>query len=295
MKEGRPSLTAFYVAFSRAIASHEPELARACHDEVSEQLLPSALSRLVAHARTDVRSMRWLRRAALGMSEHLALRTRIIDDALNQALLRGAQQLVILGAGLDARAHRMPQLKDTIVFEVDHPSTQNFKRAKARKQPVLARELRYVACNFERETFADALHGARFDARVPTVWIWEGVTMYLPPPVVAQSVAMMQGLSAPHSRLIASYLTWAPAHLQQAEKIGLAILGALAEPVHSHFTASEMAHLLRVHDFFVTSDYRPRGIARRFGIRFPKFAFGAPGERIVVADKRASPNAPAAR
>jgi methyltransferase (TIGR00027 family) len=286
VKEGRPSLTAFYVAFSRAVASHEPELARVCHDEVAELLLPTVLSRLIAHAREQPASLRALRRSALGMCEHLALRTRLIDAAVTQAVQAGACQLVVLGAGLDSRAHRLAQLKDVVVFEVDHPSTQGFKRAKARNLPVLARELRYVSCNFERETFAAALRSAAFDSSQPSVWIWEGVTMYLPGAVVTASLQMMRELSSAHSRLIASYVTPAPARLKHAESLALALLGALSEPVHSQFTPNAMADLLRRHGFFVTSDFRPRGVARRYGIRFPPFAVGAPSERIIVADTR---------
>ncbi|HEX6240666.1 MAG TPA: SAM-dependent methyltransferase [Polyangiales bacterium] len=292
MKEGQPSLTAFYVAFSRAVASHEPELARACDDHVSEHLLPATLTRLMARVRDHQPSLRLLRRAALGMTEHLALRTRLIDDAVTGGVQNGARQLVVLGAGLDARAHRMPQLADVIVFEVDHPSTQRFKRSKARAQPVLARELRYVPCNFERETFAAALAAAAFDPALPTLWIWEGVTMYLPPSVVAQSLAMISALSGVHSRLIASYLTPAPPGLRHVEALGLALLGALSEPVHSHFEPHDMATLLAAHGFFVAADYRPRAVAKRYGIRFPKLPLGAPSERIIVADKRASRAAP---
>jgi methyltransferase (TIGR00027 family) len=288
MKEGQPSLTAFYVAFSRAVASHEPELAHACNDHVSELLLPKLLSQLVTRVREHGPSLYLLRRAGLGMTEHLAVRTRLIDDAVSQAVQAGARQLVVLGAGLDARAHRMPQLEDVVVFEVDHPSTQQFKQKKARNQPVLARALHYVSCDFQRETFADALHSAAFDPSIPSIWIWEGVTMYLPSDVVAASLSMMSALSCMHSRLIASYLTPVPPALRHAEAVGLALLGALSEPVHSQFTPSEMGRMLRMHGFFVSADYRPRAVARRYGIRFPKLAFGAPSEHIIVADKRAS-------
>jgi methyltransferase (TIGR00027 family) len=168
-----------------------------------------------------------------------------------------------------------------------------FKRRKARDQPVLARELRYVSCNFERETFSDALRAAAFDTSVPTVWIWEGVTMYLPGTVVTASLAMMRALSTAHSRLVATYLTPAPAHLERAEAVGLALLGALSEPVHSQFTPHAMAQLLRRFGFFVASDFRPRGVAKRYGIRFPRFAVGAPMEHVIVADTRHAASAAA--
>lgn len=289
MKEGRPSLTALYVAFSRAVAAHEPELARACDDRISERLLPAPLTRLIDRVREHPPSLRALRHASLGMTEHLALRTRLIDDAVTLGVQNGARQLVVLGAGLDARAHRMPQLSDVTVFEVDHPSTQRFKRRKARAQPVLARELRYVPCDFQRETFAAALAASAFDPTKITLWIWEGVTMYLPAHVVSESLAMISALSSARSRLVASYLTPSPAFLRHAEAAALTLLSALSEPVHSHFEPDQMAEMLRAHGFFVAADYRPRAVAERYDIRFPRLALAAPAEHIIVADKRASP------
>src|SRR5687767_12433741 len=105
-----------YVAFGRAVASYERQLSRVCHDERAEALLPRSLARLIACGKQGERGQRLLgalRSTSFGMFEHLALRTRVIDDALLEGLAAGARQLVLLGAGLDARAHRLPQLAET--------------------------------------------------------------------------------------------------------------------------------------------------------------------------------------
>lgn len=66
----------------------------------------------------------------------VAVRTRYIDDALEDALRGGLAQVVILGAGFDCRAYRIPGIDRTRVFEVDHPATQ------PRKREIITRRLR---------------------------------------------------------------------------------------------------------------------------------------------------------
>ena len=58
----------------------------------------------------------------------MQVRTRVIDDALRDFVAGGGRQLVLLGAGYDCRALRLPELAELRVFEVDHPATQAHKR-----------------------------------------------------------------------------------------------------------------------------------------------------------------------
>src|SRR4029450_2904655 len=76
----------------------------------------------------------------------MAARTVVIDDAIRAA---ASPQLVILGAGLDGRAWRMPELARVSVFEVDHPDSQRDKRARVSSLEQCAREVRFVPVDFE--------------------------------------------------------------------------------------------------------------------------------------------------
>src|SRR5262245_8923242 len=111
----------------------------------------------------------------------VCVRTRWIDDAIAQALARGLDQLVLLGAGFDARAHRLPGIERVRVFEVDHPATQAMKRRVVGLAPP---HVAYVPVDLAREALPDALAraGLRGDAR--TLILWEGVTNYLDEPTV---------------------------------------------------------------------------------------------------------------
>src|SRR5215470_20393462 len=87
--------------------------------------------RLCSWARRPEGRQRMLERAR-GRMDLVALRTRFFDDAWHTAHAAGTRQLVLLGAGLDGRAFRLDDISDSILFEVDHPSTQSVKRERAR-------------------------------------------------------------------------------------------------------------------------------------------------------------------
>jgi methyltransferase (TIGR00027 family) len=281
-------LTALYVALARAVATHDRELARACDDPWALQLLPLPLRGLVELGLRlpASRALRVMRASMLGLAEHMALRTRLIDDAVSAAVEHGARQLVVLGAGLDSRAHRLHALHACDVFEVDFPSTQAFKREQARRLPQVARALHYVSCDFEHQALDQVLLARGFSMQLPSVWIWEGVTMYLSEASIASSLDTIARLSGAGSRLIATYLVPMPDANEALTKAAVSILGALSEPLRSFFEPDAMTALLSAHQFSTLSDVSPRDVAARYAVRFPTFAFGAPGERIAVAERR---------
>src|SRR2546422_6669942 len=111
----------------------------------------------------------------------VSVRTRWLDDAITAALARGLDQLVLLGAGFDARAHRLPGIERVRVFEVDHPATQAMKRRVVGAAPA---HVSYVPVIFGRDTLPDALERAGLRNEARTLFLWEGVTNYLDEPTV---------------------------------------------------------------------------------------------------------------
>lgn len=147
-----------------------------------------------------------LRLGSLGLADHIALRTAAIDDALRDACAARTAQVVILGAGLDARAWRLAALSDAVVFEVDHPATQRLKGSRVGALDH-AREVPFVAADFKRESVADRLAKEGHDAARDTFWVWEGDVMYLPSAAVRASLDAVRARSAPGSRLAVTYGT----------------------------------------------------------------------------------------
>ncbi len=117
------------------------------------------------------------------------------------------RQLVILGAGYDGRAWRMPELAGIKVFEVDHPATQSDKRAHLAELPPATGIVSFVSIDFERESLGAALDRAGHDRSSPTCWIWEGVVMYLTRDAMRATLADIARRSAPGSTLIVNYHT----------------------------------------------------------------------------------------
>lgn len=189
------------VAFLRALADHGVTTAVGFSDPFAEAMLPPRWRRVLPAVEAAIAWLPGARRFALRL-DPIPLRMMVGDAEIAKAVAAGARRLVILGAGLDTRAHRLADLADVDVWEVDHPATQAWKRRVAADLPVVARSLRYVPVDFEHQTLAAALVG---EAPALTAWVWEGVTMYLTDAALRATLADVARCSSPGSTLIAHY------------------------------------------------------------------------------------------
>ena len=281
MKADLPSRTAQFVAMGRAMADlgishvpgfHDPTARVFLTDKSREQLVK--MEKLI---RSGAKGMRI--EYAKVMSDMMALRTSAIDAAVREAITRGAKQLVILGAGYDGRAWRMPELRGVTVFEVDHPATQGAKRARVPELPPAFGDVVFVSMNFEEQQLGEVLAHAGHDRAAPTCWIWEGVVMYLTKEAMRATLASISARSAPGSTLILNY------HSQHRGFIARLIFRLIGEPMISHWTADEMAEEMAAARFSVRED---TGIAE-WSARFAQGrAHVERGRfmRIVVAERR---------
>jgi methyltransferase (TIGR00027 family) len=143
-----------------------------------------------------------MRRAAEGMT----VRTRWFDALFTDAAAAGVRQAVILAAGLDARAYRLPWPDGTVVFEVDQPDVIEFKSktlAELGAKPTADR--RTVAIDL-RADWPKALRDNGFNPKEPTAWIAEGLLIYLPPEAQDLLFDRINELSAPGSRLATEHI-----------------------------------------------------------------------------------------
>jgi methyltransferase (TIGR00027 family) len=133
-------------------------------------------------------------------------RTRYIDDILVGALSGGIGQVVLLGAGFDCRAYRIPQMLSARVFEVDHPDTSRIKQARIRA--VLGEfpsHVTFVAMDFNRENLGLALQDAGFDLSRRAFFLWEGVTQYLTAEAVDETLRYAASAAA-GSQILFTYV-----------------------------------------------------------------------------------------
>lgn len=151
---------------------------------------------------TDIDPAFTVRRAAEGM----AVRTRFFDRMFLDATAAGIRQAVILAAGLDARAYRLPWSDGSVVYEVDQPEVIEFKTttlAGIGAEPTATR--RTVAIDL-REDWPKALADNGFDPKQPTAWSAEGLLIYLPPEAQDKLFDDITSLSAPGSRLATEHV-----------------------------------------------------------------------------------------
>ncbi|MBK7578813.1 MAG: SAM-dependent methyltransferase [Myxococcales bacterium] len=269
MRPGNRSRTSDWVAALRALYSEAaPELA-IFDDAVALRLLPRGLGRIVRSAAKLPFGVRVAHRvigaATRGLSYGVPLRTAAIDDAVRAAVDAGIDQLVLLGAGLDARAWRMPQLREVTVYELDHPDTQGFKREGTRGLAPLAKEARFCPIDFERESIPDALAAHGFERERPSMWVWEGVTMYLTLDAIEATLDRVSDLSAPGSRLAMTYLprNYASPRLQTVGELGAMLIG---EALKSQLDPPELGAQLEQRGFRVERD----DSALEWAARWPK-------------------------
>jgi methyltransferase (TIGR00027 family) len=143
-----------------------------------------------------------LRRAAEGM----AVRTRHFDKLFADAGLAGIRQAVILAAGLDARAYRLPWPNGTTVYEIDQPEVIAFKDDTLAQLGAEPRADRRAIAVDLRDDWPKALLDNGFDAAQPTAWIAEGLLIYLPPEAQDLLFDRMDELSAPGSRVATEHI-----------------------------------------------------------------------------------------
>ncbi len=250
MAKAESSRTAVFVCQGRAVA-HERLAAGRFYDPTALPLLRDSERASVEHARASTPPKSWTARidhALLGrQAQSVAVRTVAIDEAIRTA---ANPQLVILGAGLDGRAWRMPELANVTTFEVDHPASQHDKRARAAALGPATGPLNFVPADFAHASLGPALATGDHQESLPTTWILEGVVPYLTPQDAAATVQAITDRSAPGSQLIVSYQTASSgAATGRLLARGLLVLSGRRDPMaheprRSSWTPSSMNALL---------------------------------------------------
>ncbi|HSV67880.1 MAG TPA: class I SAM-dependent methyltransferase [Mycobacteriales bacterium] len=290
MDHGWASRTAVLVCQGRAVAHGRLAVGRFA-DPTAAVLLRGPELAGVERVRSGVVPQGWGARVEFEMlrasAEVMVPRTVAIDEAVRA---RPAPQVVILGAGLDGRAWRMPELADVEVFEVDHPSSQRDKRDRVGDLRALAGSVRFVPVDLTRDRLDAALASAGHQPAVATTWVWEGVVPYLRRAEVTATVEVVSDRSAAGSRLVVNYQS--PALSAGVGRLAARAMTALAgrpdplagEPRRSSWTPAAMRELLAGHGFTVVSDEDLLTLAGKLPIPVRQRRSLATGH-VAVADR----------
>ena len=291
MGVGAASSTAVLVCQGRATADGRYAVGR-FSDPVAKELLDLAERAVVDRVRAGDVPARAAERMAYEMVRRSGIvmvpRTVAIDEAIRE---HGAAQLVILGAGLDARAWRMSELANVTVFEVDHPASQRDKLRRIGDRTPTALRVLPVEIDLATQALGPFLSNAGFDRQVVSTWVWEGVVPYLVADDVRAAVAQIAELCAPGSRLVVNY---------QAKSARVSLMrGAMrlilrltrqpdplaGEPWRSLWRAESMRRLLHDNGFRVGADDDLLTLAA--GFELPSEVEGSlRNGRVVLAVRR---------
>jgi methyltransferase (TIGR00027 family) len=191
MTEREASKTALGVAILRAahmLFDGEPKI---LNDTIVVQLLGAEFvtrARERPDAFADPRSM--------ALRAHVLLRSRYAEERLREAVGRGVRQFVSLGAGLDTFSYRQPPWASALrVFEVDHPASQDAKRARLAATGIaVPANVTFAPIDFENDTLAIGLARAGFDSGAPAFISCLGVLVYLTGDAIAALFAFVASL-----------------------------------------------------------------------------------------------------
>ncbi|MEM8497684.1 MAG: class I SAM-dependent methyltransferase [Pseudomonadota bacterium] len=105
-------------------------------------------------------------------------RTKYFDQIIESSI-GNVNQFIVLGAGYDARAYGELKTAGVTIFELDHANIQAHKQAALNNAGIQSDHVHFVPVNFSTESIFEKLDKAGFDRNSPTLFLWEGVTLYL--------------------------------------------------------------------------------------------------------------------
>jgi methyltransferase (TIGR00027 family) len=185
-----------YICFCRACAAKEKDKRFRGPDYLAEMFLP-----VIPRILYDVPFLRlWcMRRMFLpSICEYVLARTKLLDQVFVDALDRGFPQIVLLGAGMDTRPLRFQSRdKGTTIFELDIHATQHYKlKVLKRKKIELPKMLVFAPIDFCTQHLADVLSEVGYVEKQKSLFLWEGVTMYLNAEAVDETLGFIRGSAA---------------------------------------------------------------------------------------------------
>ena len=179
--------------------------------------------------------------AAGRMREYLEARTRFFDRVVVGAIGRGIRQILVGAAGYDGRALRYAS-PGVRWFEVDHPATQRDKRDRLARLGLDVGQVQLVEADFTRDPIADRLTAAGLNPGQLSLFLLEGVAVYLEPAVLERVLTEFRQVARAGSRLAISVST--SGVQAEARSRFQATVAALGEPARSTLEAGQATEVL---------------------------------------------------
>jgi methyltransferase (TIGR00027 family) len=200
-----PRSTAETMCALRAAGALESDPAVRCPDDMAAGFLGGLnVTTLAKHRATRGLVLHGAQRRASGVYTYEIMRVKFIDEIVLGAVTAGLDELIILGAGLDSRPYRLAeQLRGVRVIEVDYPASQASKRSRVRH--VLGHEpehVTFVDIDFTRDDLDATLAAAGHERFARTLFVWSGVSPYLPEEAVVKVLSWVGAHGTPHTSIV---------------------------------------------------------------------------------------------
>lgn len=161
---------------------------------------------------------------ASGIANMVFSRSRRFDSLIERYADR-AEQLVVLGAGLDTRAYGPLINRAMTMFELDKKETQLEKRRAVERSKLKHDHVEYVEVDFVDTDWVQALAASSYDPAKATIFLWEGVTLYLSEANVRRTLLEIKTHAAPGSTVLLDFYA--------ARMLDLARKGAMAKTLEA--------------------------------------------------------------
>lgn len=203
-----PSKTADTIAMVRVGESRRPGDERICYDPYAIRFISQEVLEFATRNPEKYRAfLAQNERLVPGVGNSIVARVRYFDDVVSSFIGDGLEQLVILGAGYDTRPYRIEGLKNVTVFEVDQLATQKIKVEKIKEIfGSLPRHVTYVSVDIGVDTLSQRLLESGYDRSRKTLFIMEGLLMYLSPGTVDETLSFIAHNSGRHSAIVFDYI-----------------------------------------------------------------------------------------
>ena len=172
------------------------------------------------------------------MAAYLVARTAFFDRAVVRAISDGLTQVVVAGAGYDGRSLRYAK-PGVRWYEVDHPDTQRDKRRRLQTLGITTPQVAFIEADFSAGPFAAALAGRGHDPAAPSLFVCEGLAVYLDPAVLRAVLGELRRLAGAGSCMAISLSVATPGGESARRERFQAAVSALGEPARSTLTADQ--------------------------------------------------------
>jgi len=263
------SHTALIGAFHRFLATKDKRIEGVGPDKLAYIFLPLKARFFLSFSLIRNLIYKRINKQVPGSYEYITARTNFFDEIFIKATQERTPQIVLLGAGFDTRAIRFHLLtKDSIIYELDALTTQNEKKRLLKNHRIsLPENIAFVSVNFNKDDLKTVLLSHGYNPEKKTVFLWEGVTMYIKPESVKRTLLFIKNNSGIGTTVAFDYFYQSVID-GTSTSLGAKSLsdsvGKLGEKFNFGIEESRIEEFLKENGFLLVKHYGPKELEERY-------------------------------